>query len=352
MICPSVMQKRAEGEMSTVPSAPIGVCSPPRPRTDSPSGLATALAAASVPSAVRCGSGTCTEAARRSHLSQPALSASIRRLEEDLGARLFHRGRHGATPTAAGEALVPRARAALAAVDDGRRAVEEVIGLHAGEVRMGAGTTACTYLLPPLLAEYRREHPQVHYFLQEAHNQELWAALLGGTLDLVLMPTESPPPAGTSWLIEPCLRDELIVVQAPGKSERGHWVTFPSGSTTRLLLERHFPDEEVVMELGSIAAVKSNVRAGIGRCLVSRTAVERDLREGLLVEVDDPRTPIPRNFVLVCRGRDRLPPAAARLRELLLQPRHRQAQSPNQPPTNPANKEGKPTNRRPARASR
>jgi len=262
--------------------------------------------------------GTFTEAARRVHLSQPGLSASIKRLEEEFGGRLLHRGRGGASPTVAGEALLPRARAALAAVQDGRRAVEEVMGLHAGEVRMGAGTTACTYLLPPLLARFRREHPKVHYFLQEAHNQPLWDALGAGDLDLALLPVESPPPEGTRWLVEPCLRDELIVVCAPDHTDAQSWVTFPRGSTTRQLLERHFPGEEVVMELGSIAAVKGNVRAGIGRCLVSRSAVGRDLHEGVLVEVKSARTPIPRDFALVCRGPDRLPPAAASLRELLL----------------------------------
>jgi DNA-binding transcriptional LysR family regulator len=262
--------------------------------------------------------GTFTEGARRVHISQPALSTSIKRLEEDLGARLLHRGRGGASLTVAGEVLLPRARAAMAAIADGRRAVEEIMGLHAGEVRMGAGTTACTYLLPALLAAFRRAHPKVRYFLQEAHNQELWEALQAGSLDLALLPVESRPPDGTPWLIEPCLTDELIVVSAPGGRGSLHWVTFPRGSTTRQLLERHFPGEEVVMELGSIAAVKGNVRAGIGRCLVSRTAVQRDLREGVLVEVEDPRTPIPRNFVLVCRGLDRLPPAASRLRDMLL----------------------------------
>src|SRR5215212_2052563 len=86
--------------------------------------------------------GTFTRAARRAHLSQPALTASIHKLEEELGARLFHRGRTGAALTAAGEALVPRARAALAAVADARRAVAEIEGLRSGEVRLGAGATA------------------------------------------------------------------------------------------------------------------------------------------------------------------------------------------------------------------
>jgi len=72
------------------------------------------------------------------------------------------------------------------------------------------------------------------------------------------------------------------------------------------------------MELGSIAAVKGNVRAGIGMALVSRAAVESDLAGGRLVEVPDPRTPIARTLSLIHRGRERLPPAAAALREQLL----------------------------------
>src|SRR3954469_5816811 len=88
--------------------------------------------------------GTFTEAARRSRLTQPALSASIRRLEEHFGARLLHRGRAGAEATAAGEALVPRARAVFAAISEAERAVREIEGLDAGEVRLGAGATVCT----------------------------------------------------------------------------------------------------------------------------------------------------------------------------------------------------------------
>src|SRR5688572_3654812 len=85
--------------------------------------------------------GTFTAASRRVHLSQPALTASIHRLEADLGATLFDRGPAGAALTAAGRALVPWAEAALAAVARGRRAVREIEDIEAGEVRIGAGST-------------------------------------------------------------------------------------------------------------------------------------------------------------------------------------------------------------------
>lgn len=255
--------------------------------------------------------GTFTEAARRAHLSQPALTASIRRLEDRMGARLLHRGPAGASLTAAGDALVPRARAALAAVEDGQRAVAEVAGLHAGEVRIGAGATACTYLLPPELAAFRQRHPGIRFLLREATTHEALEGLAAGDLDLLVVTVEE---GGEHWRDDP-----LVLVASPDLDPHGAaFVTFRKGATTRGLVDRHFPEARIVMELGSIAAVKGNVRAGIGIALVSRLAVESDLELGRLVEVVDPRTPIVRPLSIVHRGVERLPPAAAALREQLL----------------------------------
>ena len=263
--------------------------------------------------------GTITAAARRAHLSQPALTASIQRLELDLGARLLDRDRRGARPTAAGEALLPRARAALAAIEDGRRAVAEVLGLRAGEVRLGAGATACTYLLPPVVAAFRAAHPGVRFSVREATTVDVLAALEAGRLDLGLV---TPPPGARLPDAEPWYDDELVLVRAPGApAGLRDVVTLGPGSTTRDLLARHFPDATVVMELGSIAAVKGNVRAGVGIALVSRSAVAADLAARRLVLVKDPRTPIRRPLVLVHRGVASLPPAATELRRLLLSAR-------------------------------
>lgn len=255
--------------------------------------------------------GTFTAASRHAHLSQPALSASIQRLERDIGASLLVRTRHGAELSAAGRALLPRARAALAAVEDGRRAAQEIVGLSAGEVRLGAGATACTYLLPPLLARYRVAFPNVRFLLREAPPDAVLDALDAGELDLGIITTER----GEPWRL-----DSLVLVAAPGvDAASAPFVTFPPGSTTRTLLDRTFPGAPIVMELGSIAAIKGNVRAGIGVALVSRAAVETDLSLGRLVLVPHPKTPITRLLSIVHRGLERLPPAASALRTLLLE---------------------------------
>ena len=280
--------------------------------------------------------GTFTAAARHAHLTQPALTTSIKRLEEQMGARLFERGPGGATLTAAGAALLPRARAALTALDEGRRAVAEVMGLAVGSVRLGAGATVCTYYLPRTLARFRATHPGVQILLREANPNDLLDALEAGDLDMAILARITPPArlrgkrsrmlspdllrAARSGLVrEKWIDDELVLVAAPGLpgAAEGPIVTFARGATTRTLTDQYFPELPIAMELGSIAAVKANVRAGVGVALVSRRAVERDLSARQLELVASPRTPIVRPLYLVHRGRDRLPPAASELYKML-----------------------------------
>lgn len=263
--------------------------------------------------------GTFTVAARRVHLSQPALTASIHRLEDEVGARLFDRGRHGAALTAAGRAFLPKAHAALAAFADGRRAVAEIQGLTAGEVRIGGGATACTYLLPPILARYRRARPGIALSLREGYTDELERAVDEGTLDLAVITLDRrSPPTGPVDRLGKHADDELIVVAAPDCDPRtAPWITFAPGSPTRALLLERVPDAVITMELGSIAAVKGNVRAGIGMALVSRLAVATDLARGSLVEIGLRWSPVRRRLGVRHRGLAHLTPAAAALLELL-----------------------------------
>jgi DNA-binding transcriptional LysR family regulator len=254
--------------------------------------------------------GTFTEAARRAHLTQPSLSASIARLEAALGARLLHRDRHGSSLTAAGEALVPRAREVLGALENARRAVSEVAGLRAGEVRVGAGATVCTYYLPAILKRYRERFPAVGIKLRELTSAEVFDALHEGAIDLGVVTGGT---VGERWR-----DDALVLVVKPGVDPVGApLVTFPRGASTREHVDRLFPRAEIAMELSSIATVKGHVRAGLGVALLSRTAVENDLAAGRLALVDDRRLPVTRTLRLVHRGADRLSPAAAALRAMI-----------------------------------
>jgi DNA-binding transcriptional LysR family regulator len=111
----------------------------------------------------------------------------------------------------------------------------------------------------------------------------------------------------------------MILVAAPDTDvKRAPMVTFPKGATIRDAVDRHFPGSEIVMELSGIASVIEHAAQGLGVALVSRVSVEDALSDGTLVEVKDPRTPIVRPLKIVHRGVERLSPAAAALRKLLL----------------------------------
>jgi DNA-binding transcriptional LysR family regulator len=284
--------------------------------------------------------GTLTAAARKVHVTQPALTFALKRLEDEVGAVLVVRSRPKVGLTEAGRAFLPHARAALASVNDGLRAVEEVTGLRAGSVSIGAGATACTYYLPPILAEYRRLWPKVAILVREAPTRELESGLAAGELDLALVSTDDG--ARGDFFCD----DELVLVAGSrAVAADAPFVTFPRGAHARDVLDELFPEATIAMEIASIAAVKANVRAGVGIALVSRRAVARDLANLQLVELRSARTPVVRKLSLVHRGVALLPPAALALRELLL------ARRPNEPPqkkdTKRLRKRAEPANRRP-----
>lgn len=252
--------------------------------------------------------GTFTEAARQVHLTQPALSASVRRLEDAVGARLLERLPRGARLTAAGEAFVPHARAAVGAWEAGRRAVAEVEGLARGAVTVGGGATACTWLLPPVLTAFKARYPGLGLRLREVLTPHVPEAVASGELDLGVAEGEG----------EPWTTDELILVGAPGARLPAPFVTFVTGSSVRAAVEARFPEAEIAVELSSFSAVMGLTRAGMGVSLLSRSACQDDLAHGLLTELPDARTPIRRELGLLHLGLERLSPAARALRGMIL----------------------------------
>jgi DNA-binding transcriptional LysR family regulator len=257
-----------------------------------------------------CDERSLTRAAKRARVTQPAISAAMARLEREFDTELLRRDRGGVGPTAAGEVLLPRARAALAAVEDAKHAVAEVRDVRAGRVRIGGGATVCAYYLPPVLAGYREAFPSVKLLVREGTSEGTRQAVFAGELDLGIITVEQ----GEFWR-----DDELILVAAPDMAvKNAPFVTFPPGATIRDVLDRHFPKADIVMELSGIASVIEHTAQGLGIALVSRVSVEDSLSDGTLVEVRDPSTPIVRPLRVVHRGLEQLSPAAAALRKHLL----------------------------------
>ncbi|TJZ79344.1 LysR family transcriptional regulator [Rhodococcus oryzae] len=153
-----------------------------------------------------------TRAAERVHVAQPGVSAQIRRLERELGQELLDRSGRTVRPTAAGEAVLPHARAALAAVAGARAAVDELAGLIRGHVSVGMVTAGPTVTVADMLAGFHAEHPGVGISLSEDTSARLLGALREGRLDVALVGLAGPPPPGVSVHV---LVDEPFVAAAP-----------------------------------------------------------------------------------------------------------------------------------------
>jgi DNA-binding transcriptional LysR family regulator len=142
--------------------------------------------------------GQFTRAAVRVSVAQPAISAQIGRLERELGEPLFHRDQRGVTLTGAGEALLPHARAALAAAERGRDTIASLRGVLHGRLRIGVSGPGDRRLAATLGA-FHRAHPAIEITLTEQQNAPLLEAVAGGDVDaaLVGMPDAAPPQVRT-----------------------------------------------------------------------------------------------------------------------------------------------------------
>ena len=157
-----------------------------------------------------------TRAAARLHVAQPGVSAQVRQLERELGEPLLDRSGRTVRPTAAGSAVLPYARSALAAVAGVRLAVDELSGLLRGRVAAGMIVSCTATSLPDALAEFHQLHPGVVITLGEANSSDLLAGLASGALDLALVGLAGPPPAGIGTQV---VADEpLVAGVAPDNS--------------------------------------------------------------------------------------------------------------------------------------
>jgi DNA-binding transcriptional LysR family regulator len=151
------------------------------------------------------GGATVTGTAARAHLTQPALSRALARLEREVGAELFHRAGRTLRLTPAGRVLAGHVDTVLDGWDRGRRAVAEAVDPETGVVPLAFLHTLGTWLVPPLLSAFLAERPGVRFELRQHGEEGLLAELLEGTADLVITSGDPGEPA-VQWrrlLVEP-----------------------------------------------------------------------------------------------------------------------------------------------------
>lgn len=281
------------------------------------------------PCLLRCLLAGFTRAAARPRLAQPGLSAQVRQLERELGQPLLDRSGRSVRPTEVGEAVLPYARAALAAVDGVRQTVAEYTGLLRGRVAVGLvpGTLAHPFDLAGQLADFHEAHPQVEVTLTEDTSDRMLAALRRGELDLAVagVAEEAPPGIAHHGVIDeplvaaavpghPLLAEYDGCAAVPPAALRGHrLIGLPRGTGVRGVLERLCAEAgfrpHIAFEAATPDALGRLAARGLGVAVLPGLGP----RPGLTVlPLQDPRAR--GRVALAWRAEGPMPPAA---RELL-----------------------------------
>lgn len=262
--------------------------------------------------------GGFSAAAQKLYMSQPSVSNQVRQLESSLKATLVDRSGSRIRPTAEGEVLVDYARRIFRLADEAASAIAAVQGVQSGRLVVGGTTTVGTYLLPPMLARFRQQFPEVVCDLYVGNGSQLERWLLDGEIGLGVL---AGIPTAPQLVSVEVLTDDVVLIVAPGHELAGSSRVGPDrlmgqrfllrerGSSTRELQEKVLADWQLddvsTAEMGTPETLKQAVRADLGVAVVSKHTVAEELADGRLAEVIVDPAPHGRP-VVVAHRKDRL----------------------------------------------
>ena len=255
-----------------------------------------------------------SRAATALHVTQPALTARIKLLEEELGTPLFERSNRGMRLTNAGRAFMPHADRAIQSLDAGRGQVREHARGITGQLTIGTAPAVGAYVLPGILTRFVQRFEGVRLIVRTGHSEEIVEQVERNELDIGLIRELHRP----GVIARPLYEDELILV-VPGHHEfagpkpigvdrlaDSTLILFDRTSSYYDLTNAIFRASGVVprstIELDNIEAAKHMVRDGLGVAFLPLTAIAGDIARGELRAVPMAGVaPIRRRIVAVHR---------------------------------------------------
>ena len=274
--------------------------------------------------------GSFTRAADVVHLTQPGISKHIKQMEESFGTPLFDRSGRKATLTEAGAILFEATQGVMAIIDVAEQRIEDLKGLRGGRLRLGTSFPIGVYLLPRVLAQFRRKYPAIEVTLNITVSGMIGPKVLASEIDLGLASYEPPD---SRLVTQAFMTDELVAIFprdhklahkrhiTPQQLTEDTFIVAAPGGGTRTLLEERLRDHGIVLQkvldFGNLEGVKHAVEAGLGISIQARSVVEREIASGSLraVKLAGIDATIP--FFYVCRKNAHLSHAANALIEML-----------------------------------
>lgn len=261
--------------------------------------------------------GSFTQTARELHLTQSAVSHSMKALERDVGCRLLHRLGKKIALTQAGEQLLHHATKILQEMEGARESLSHLGKWGRGRLRLGVSTTACQHILPPVLREFKESFIEHAISIEPGDTPELVVSLLRHKIDLALtLEPEHEPQLD----FHPLFTDELqFIVGAmhpwatAGRVQREeiprqNYILYQKRSLTFRLIEDYFRHEDMVLntiiELGTMEAIKELVKLGLGVSILAPWIARKEIEEHSVVALPLGRRKLQRRWgILHQRGK-------------------------------------------------
>lgn len=256
--------------------------------------------------------GSFTQAARELHLTQSGVSHAMKALESDVGCRLLDRLGKKVVLTQAGEQLLHHSIKILQEMENAREGLGQMGKWGRGRLRLGASTTACQHLIPPVLREFKESFPEHAISINPGDTADMVALTLNQRVDLALT---LEPEKEAQLEFHPLFTDELqFIVGADhpwakaGRVERAeipraNYILYNKRSVTFRLITEFFRREDIVLntviELGSMEATKELVKLGLGVSILAPWIARKELAEGSLVALPLGRRKLKRRWVIL-----------------------------------------------------
>ncbi len=273
--------------------------------------------------------GSFTRAAEAIHLTQPAISIQVKRLEESLGTPLFEQMGKKIYLTAAGKELYATCKDIFGRMGTFEGKLDELLGEISGPLNLAAVTTA-KYFLPHYLGAFLRRYPKVMPQLKVSNRSRILERMETNEDDIYILATL---PEGIDIEALPFLKDELVLFAHPKHPLAGkkgirlqeiigeRFIAREQGSGIRMTFEHlvaeHGMHIEPYLELGSGEAIKQAVMSHMGIATLSTFSLRLELESGRLVILDVEGMPLRRNWYAVHRRGKHLTPTALKFIEFL-----------------------------------
>ena len=254
-----------------------------------------------------------SRAAEKRFRTQPAISAQIRGLEEEIGARILDRSGGKVSITAAGKLFQKYAEETLEARKAVLTAIAETERVPRGEIIVGANEGTCLHILPEVFAQFKKQYPDVAVNIKSADYAKILDSVIDNSVDFGVVSMPVSDPRLTVVLIH---RDELVIIVPPQHplaklksatiADAARFpLVVPKAGHTRDALEDLFYENKLkpryAMELDSSELLKRFVAADVGVGFIARSNVQEDARANVLVAIPISDAQVRRDLALVFR---------------------------------------------------